>query len=79
MLKPKPIPVSLVCSLCGESWDLHPDDPTALDCIAILRAKPHTTVCGHTHYWPWYQGTYTTPTITTPTYYGTLTYSDSNN
>lgn len=85
MRKPKPMPITIVCTLCGEPWELHPEDPTALDCIAILRAKPTTTVCTHTHYcwhqqnWPWWGGgTWTTPAITTP-YFGSLTYSGSNN
>lgn len=38
-IKPEPVPLSLVCSLCAEPWDLHGDEPTVLDCIRILKAK----------------------------------------
>lgn len=38
-MKPKPVPTSLVCSLCGEPWDEHPENAKATDCVALLRAK----------------------------------------
>lgn len=37
--KPKPVPVSLVCSLCGQDWGKHGDDPTPETCIGVLKAE----------------------------------------
>ena len=37
--KPQPIVVTTVCSLCGERWEAHGDDPTTLDCIRLLKAE----------------------------------------
>jgi hypothetical protein len=39
MAKPKPVIVERVCSLCGEDWDAHGDNPTAEDCVKLLKAK----------------------------------------
>ena len=38
--KPQPVVVSTVCSLCGEDWAEHGDEPTTLDCIRLLKARP---------------------------------------
>lgn len=37
--QPQPVPQFIVCSLCGEPWAGHGDDPTTLDCIRLLKAK----------------------------------------
>lgn len=40
--KPEPVPVNVVCSLCGEPWSLHCADAngevTTLECIKLLKA-----------------------------------------
>lgn len=36
---PKPIVTKTVCSLCGLDWEKHPDNASALDCIALLKAE----------------------------------------
>ena len=39
---PEPVPVNVVCSLCGESWHLHNEvdgEVTTLECIRLLRAR----------------------------------------
>ena len=40
--KPEPVPVNVVCSLCGEAWASHratDGEVTTLECIRLLRAK----------------------------------------
>jgi hypothetical protein len=58
---PQPIPIKIVCSLCGEPWEEHPENATALDCIEILKAKKASHHCSHYcyHYHYPYQVTYT--------------------
>lgn len=65
---PKPIPIEIACSLCGEDWNLHPEDATALDCIEILKAKKAKHDCCHHVHW-----TYTYPWYNTTTWYDTNT------
>jgi hypothetical protein len=40
---PKPVPTSVVCSLCGEPWAYHQADKggevSTLECIRLLKAK----------------------------------------
>lgn len=39
--KPEPIPVNVVCSLCGEAWASHQatdGEVTTLECIRLLKA-----------------------------------------
>lgn len=37
--KPKPIPVEMICDLCGGSWKAHGENPTTDDCIRLLKAR----------------------------------------
>lgn len=61
---PEPVPSSLVCSICDLAWSLHPDKPTVLDCVALL--KSHRYVNWWTRTWQSWEVTYiTSPTITT--------------
>lgn len=64
---PQPVPASVVCSLCGESWALHAADDngevTTLECIRLLKAKacrPTYVPQPHPVYparpWYWYTG-----------------------
>lgn len=42
--RPEPVPVNVVCSLCGEAWTLHREDNgevTTLECIRLLKAKAY--------------------------------------
>lgn len=41
-LKPHPIVVSQVCSLCGLDWPRHGDSPTGKTCIDLLKADLQT-------------------------------------
>lgn len=47
--KPEPVPVNVVCSLCGESWVLHQQDDngevTTLECIRLLKARATQIPC----------------------------------
>lgn len=39
--RPEPVPVNVVCSLCGEAWALHCEvdgEITTLECIRLLKA-----------------------------------------
>lgn len=76
MPTPKPVVVEQVCSLCEENWAEHPEDPTPLDCIEILKSKRKPKVdacCGHGHhncchghhFWHYWYGN--------STYQGTIT------
>lgn len=73
---PKPKPIKVACSICEEDWAEHPDDPTVLDCIEILKSKRQPKVdacCGHHyhncchghHFWHYWYGN--------STYSGTIT------
>jgi hypothetical protein len=35
-MKPYPVVVTTICSLCGLPWDDHGDKPTAEDCVRLL-------------------------------------------
>jgi hypothetical protein len=40
--RPAPVPVNVVCSLCGEAWGLHREENgevSTLECIRLLKAK----------------------------------------
>ncbi len=37
--KPKPVPVTTVCDLCGLAWALHGNEPTTDDCIRLLKVE----------------------------------------
>lgn len=53
-MKPQPVVVQTVCSLCDLPWEDHGDEPSALDCIRLLKERPATTVCPGPHYpWTW--------------------------
>lgn len=66
--QPEPVATSYECSVCGLAWSLHPDDnPTVLDCIALLKA--HATI----RYIPCSQPHYPYQTTWYPTYYSTYT------
>ncbi len=68
-LRPEPVVVSTVCSLCGELWEPHGPNPTTLDCIRVLKAKMatawwYTTVGAAGGYNPYqYQWTYNQNTL----------------
>jgi hypothetical protein len=64
-LKPEPVAISTICSVCGLSWLEHGKDPTTDDCIRLLKAAlairpitiPTYPVYPHQHYreeplWP---------------------------
>jgi len=36
---PKPVVKGEICSICGESWSLHPENPSIFDCIEILKNR----------------------------------------
>lgn len=38
-MKPKPVVVTTICSECDRDWDAHGDNPTASDCIRLLKAE----------------------------------------
>jgi hypothetical protein len=56
---PKPITISQECSICGLDWSLHPDNPTILDCVERLKARPPGSQSWWYQTYP-YQVTYTT-------------------
>jgi hypothetical protein len=37
--KPEPITTARICSMCGEAWNRHPENPTVEDCVALLKAE----------------------------------------
>lgn len=42
VVRPEPVPVNVVCSLCGEAWVLHQEtdgEVSTLECIRLLKAK----------------------------------------
>lgn len=51
MGKPKPVPISAVCSKCGLPWDDHGQNPSLKTCVALLKAAltrsavPEGTIC----------------------------------
>lgn len=67
MRKPKPVVVSQVCDVCGEDWNLHPESPTVLDCVEILKRRP-TVV--YRQWWETFQDSNTVPCITPATFEG---------
>lgn len=48
MIKPQPVVVKVLCSLCDLDWTLHGDKPTTEDCIRLLKQelsrRPHPYV-----------------------------------
>lgn len=36
---PKPVVVEQVCDICDEDWAEHPENPTVMDCLEILKTK----------------------------------------
>ena len=38
-LKPEPVAVETVCSVCGLDWGSHGENPTAEDCIRLLKVE----------------------------------------
>jgi hypothetical protein len=52
-LKPEPVIVKTICSLCDEPWELHGDNPTTLDCIRLLKARPTTVIQQAPTIYPW--------------------------
>lgn len=36
---PSPVPKQVICSVCDQDWDLHPENPTLLDCVQILKRR----------------------------------------
>lgn len=38
-MKPHPIPENQICSECGLSWYLHPENPRRRDCIRLLKVE----------------------------------------
>lgn len=65
MKKPKPIVTEQVCDICGEDWNLHPESPTCLDCINILKRlrQPRPVRIPQ---WQWYQSVIPPNTTATP-------------
>ena len=59
--KPHPVVIKTICSLCGLDWDGHGDDPTAEDCVRLLKAEvaKKSTPITYWTYWP---------NVYTPTY-----------
>ena len=66
---PQPVVVTTVCSLCGEGWELHGDNPTTLDCIRLLKARIPTVTITRPYvvpaypYTPWWYQSGTTYTV----------------
>ncbi len=38
-VKPAPVVVSTICSMCGLAWEQHGEDPTTEDCIRLLKLE----------------------------------------
>ena len=49
-LKPEPVAVSTICSVCGLSWIEHGEDPTTDDCIRLLKAAATKAVAPIPYY-----------------------------
>lgn len=39
MIKPQPVVVKILCSLCDLDWPAHGDKPTTEDCIRLLKQE----------------------------------------
>lgn len=39
--QPQPIPTGHVCSVCGESWEKHRENPDLMSCIRVLKFELH--------------------------------------
>lgn len=56
-LKPEPVPVETVCSVCKLDWDRHGDNPTLEICIELLKAdlavKPPKQYVYPERWWPY--------------------------
>lgn len=37
--KPEPITTAQICSVCGEDWNRHPENPNVEDCVALLKTE----------------------------------------
>lgn len=69
---PKPVTVKEVCSICDGDWAEHPENPTVMDCLEIVKAKnvelslkvANPGCCHHNHI----QWTYTYPQYYSHTY-----------
>lgn len=62
-MKPHPVVVTTICSLCDEPWEDHGDKPTAEDCVRLLKAKlarQRPPVIIHDR---WYPQPYVVPTV----------------
>lgn len=59
---PKPVVTVTLCSLCDEPWEAHGKNPTAKDCIRLLKAKlaePRPYVAPYIQKYPTYPYWYT--------------------
>lgn len=57
MKKPEPVPTAIRCSLCGLSWEKHPEKATAEDCVGLLKAE----LARRPYSYPWHGYPYMPP------------------
>lgn len=38
-MKPQPVVVTTICSMCDQPWEAHGDKPTTEDCIRLLKQQ----------------------------------------
>lgn len=70
---PEPVPVNVVCALCGEAWHLHAENDgevSTLECIRLLKLKAQRPTYVPQPYpvypiRPWYQPYWSISTGTT--------------
>lgn len=67
--EPKAVTTSQVCSVCGEDWAEHPENPTVLDCITVL--KMHRAPRIYVKTYPTINPYYPYPINPTPPYWVT--------
>jgi hypothetical protein len=59
--KPHAIVVQTICSLCGLDWVDHGEDPTAEDCIRLLKAEVARKSAFPVYWYPPYQVPWVSP------------------
>ncbi len=58
-MKPQPVAVTVICSLCDQPWDAHGEKPSQDDCVRLLKAalaaKSPTPVIVYRDRYPYWQ------------------------